>query len=134
MLANASNLRFSMPARIAVSHALCAFLAFLVGDEPTDDDGAGEESPSTAAVGDGAAVKVIVDSFLHELLAPCVGSLRSGDVLCAVAAADDDVLGAAAADVLGAAAAAATADDVGASSIITRAKLLRVRYNLPFLE
>ena len=70
-----------MPARIAVSHALCAFLAFLVGDEPSDDDGAGEESPSTAAVGDGAAVKVIVDSFLHELLAPSAGSLRSGDVL-----------------------------------------------------
>ena len=108
-----------MPARIAVSHALCAFLAFLVGDEPSDDDGAGEESPSTAAVGDGAAVKVIVDSFLHELLAPSVGSLRSGDVLCAVgAAADDDVLGAAAADVLGAAAAAEGGDDV--ASIITR--------------
>ena len=40
--------------RIAVSHALCAFLAFFVGDDPSDDDGAGEESPSTAAVGDGA--------------------------------------------------------------------------------
>ena len=118
-----------MPARIAVSHALCAFLAFLVGDEPTDDDGAGEESPSTAAVGDGAAVKVIVDSFLHELLAPSAGSLRSGDVLCAgAAAADDDVLGT---DVLGAAAAAAADDDVGAS-IITRANY-RVRYHLPFM-